>query len=252
MYRTDFKQRLVCGSLLLCLGVVVSGTKACQENYDFAGQASVTPDPSAEPTSVEDTATETPTETATGLPEDVDTPTPDASIPQSENGSNGDGIFTELSSLVTKERVQEKSVVGDVRWRDADNDGYSDELEKSCGTDPSSSTSVPSDLVSSSLSEKLEESGLRLSDLTNEQSKTVFVAVGSAARGIDSDGDGVPDLVEESRDMSIHSMDTDSDGLRDDRELVIGSDPLSADSDLDGISDMQEILLGSNPTIPER
>lgn len=252
MYRTDFKQRLVCGSLLLCLGVVVSGTKACQENYDFAGQASGTPDPSAEPTSVQDTATVTPTEIATEIPGDVETPTPDASIPESENGSNGDGLFTELSSLNATERVRDKSIVRDVRWRDADNDGYSDELEKSLGSDPSDSSSAPSGLVSSSLNERLEELGLRLSDLTNEQSKTVFAAGGSAAQGIDSDGDGVPDAVEEARDMNTTSMDTDSDGLRDDRELVIGSDPLSVDSDLDGISDMQEILLGSNPTIPER
>jgi hypothetical protein len=56
----------------------------------------------------------------------------------------------------------------------------------------------------------------------------------------DSDGDGVPDVVEARAGTDPFEADPDGDGLSDAAELMTGSDPFKADSDDDGIPDGAE------------
>ncbi len=273
MFRNDIKRRLASGSLLLCLAIIVSGTKACQRDYDFAGQVSVTPNATTDPDSAAETPTDTPTETPTETPADStvdETPTPDVSIPESDTGSSDEGIFTELSALsrrsdaaaVANSAVQVRDSnnwLGETfsrdtedNWMDADNDGYSDELEGLRKSDAHDASSVPEDSTTSKLEQRIAELDLSLEDLSNARAESVFPVGTKGNSGVDTDGDGVSDEIEQRMGMNASSMDTDSDGLRDDRELVLGSNPFFPDTDHDGISDVQEVLVGSDPTIPDR
>ena len=134
-------------------------------------------------------------------------------------------------------------------WIDSDGDGYSDERERLEASDSGDVESVPSRSPRTSLQSRLENIGVSLEMLQNGSADSVFPVDIGEGESNDSDGDGVPDDIEESRGMNALSMDSDGDGLRDDRELVIGSNPLRSDSDQDGISDMKEVLLGADPTI---
>jgi hypothetical protein len=82
----------------------------------------------------------------------------------------------------------------------------------------------------------------------------------------DTDGDGLTDLFETGRGGDQHlatnadtdgdtipdgSEDVDSDGLTALQEQAAGSDPLRADTDGDGISDAVEVAAGTNPAQPD-
>ena len=87
-----------------------------------------------------------------------------------------------------------------------------------------------------------------------------------AGGGQDSDGDGVPDLVEEQLGSDPRAPDTDgdgvpdsldpapaledgdSDGLTDGQEIALGADLAGADTDGDGVSDGDEFEEGTDPT----
>ena len=69
----------------------------------------------------------------------------------------------------------------------------------------------------------------------------------------DSDGDGLPDIEEQSLGTDPFDPDSDHDGLDDGDEVnVWSSDPLDADSDDDGTSDGAEVAGGTNPNDPGR
>lgn len=276
MYRKSWQKRFSVASLLVCIGVMVGGTKACQEDYEFAKQVSVTPNPTSDGDISTDTPTETPTDSfsedpvETSIPEDDASPTstPDVSIPIAEGGGDKDeSLFTELSTLteVTSSTYRDgraarvaaqQNWLGEAfvseeegDWIDSDGDGYSDDLESLEGSDSRDRNSVPSKLAHTDLQSRLGEVGVSLDMLQNGSAESVLPGGSVEGERNDSDGDGVPDDIEESRGMNAFSMDSDSDGLRDDRELLIGSNPLRTDSDQDGVSDMQEVMLGSDPTI---
>ena len=59
----------------------------------------------------------------------------------------------------------------------------------------------------------------------------------------DSDGDGIPDIIENKNGTSSALYDTDGDGLTDSDELAYGTDPLLVDTDDDGVSDYQEVVI---------
>ena len=59
--------------------------------------------------------------------------------------------------------------------------------------------------------------------------------------GVDSDGDGLTDEVENEIETNPLLPDSDGDGLDDDEEVQIGTDPLSADTDGDGYADLVEL-----------
>ncbi|MBF0196782.1 MAG: hypothetical protein HQL32_03695 [Planctomycetes bacterium] len=61
---------------------------------------------------------------------------------------------------------------------------------------------------------------------------------------LDTDGDGLTDLEEQTYGTSLTSTDTDGDGISDkDEILTYKTDPLSADTDGDGINDYYEALI---------
>ena len=81
---------------------------------------------------------------------------------------------------------------------------------------------------------------------------TVFNFVPSA--GVDTDGDGLNDDVEEAEGTDPANPDTDGDGLSDGEEIIPGggtmTDPLDPDTDGDGADDGDEVEAGTDPLDP--
>lgn len=66
--------------------------------------------------------------------------------------------------------------------------------------------------------------------------------------GLDSDGDGITDVLEQRLGLDAFLADTDLDGSSDGYELLmLRTRADAADSDGDGVSDGQELLLGTDP-----
>lgn len=63
----------------------------------------------------------------------------------------------------------------------------------------------------------------------------------------DSDGDGIPDVIEQEMGLDPHNSDSDGDGVSDGDEVDAGTDPLNADTDGDGLTDGEEMDLGLDP-----
>lgn len=261
--------RFASAVLVVCVGVVVSGTKACQTDYEVGVQATVptgtqtgapTDGGTAEPTG---SVTVTPTASATGeasqTADEDGTTTPAATLTAEAAGGEGD-LFNELSKLgapsgnaakavaagASAGMVKPENWLGDAfskdedgSWRDSDGDGFSDALEEEAGSDPTNAGSAPLSTVVTRLAarvgpEVLGEDALREGDSI-----------------VDTDMDGVSDETEEQRGLNPRAVDSDGDGLADNKELAIGSNPLQADSDGDGISDGREFEFGADPTLPE-
>jgi hypothetical protein len=74
---------------------------------------------------------------------------------------------------------------------------------------------------------------------------------GSDPKNADSDGDGLPDGEEASRGSDPNDPDTDGDGVTDAEEAEYGTNPREADSDGDGLSDKEEVERGSNPRLAD-
>lgn len=109
----------------------------------------------------------------------------------------------------------------------------------------------------------------RLFHLNPDGKAALLGSMGSDVKGLafggtvfdgftDTDGDGVTDLDEVSRDGDPRDLlrgvdtdplkpDTDGDGLRDGEEQSAGTDPNLRDTDADGLSDAFEVLNGLNP-----
>jgi hypothetical protein len=136
---------------------------------------------------------------------------------------------------------------GEDEWLDSDADGFSEKLEEKAGTDPQRADSAPTGIATTKL-----ESRMRPEEVEAAVQRVGDDAVSEDGEApLDSDEDGVPDVIEDARGMNARAADTDGDGLRDDRELALGSNPLRSDTDGDGISDNREYMLGSDPITPE-
>jgi hypothetical protein len=257
--------RFASALVVLSVGVLVSGTKACQEDYQFAAQSTVTP-----------TTTETPEGTITGSPTVTGSVTPVATATgtitvaptetEDTEVATGDGdLFQELSALGTKSEggavgaasagsgakidnwLGEAFAKDDGSWQDADADGFSDAMEKASESDSQNANSTPNEPGTTKLEERISPQDVEL-----ETRRLAEESKGDGEEGnVDTDSDGIPDEVERQRGMNSAAVDSDAEGLRDDRELVLGTNPLRADSDADGISDNREYLNGLDPTISD-
>ena len=74
---------------------------------------------------------------------------------------------------------------------------------------------------------------------------------GTDPRNADSDGDGVSDGDEAKHGSDPANPDTDGDGVLDDEEIARGTNPRETDSDGDGIDDQEEIERGTNPRLAD-
>ena len=121
---------------------------------------------------------------------------------------------------------------------DTDGDGAPDFLEKYYGTD----INVP-DTDGDDLSDFYELYSVSLNPLSPDTDGN-----GIEDSEEDTDGDGIPNIVELSVGSSLVKPDTDNDGLSDNDEYEIyGTDLNNHDTDSDGASDKEEIDLGYNP-----
>lgn len=75
-------------------------------------------------------------------------------------------------------------------------------------------------------------------------------AVEGSGPGVDSDGDGIPDDIEQQLGTDPNDEDTDGDGLTDGEELELGLDPLNPDTDGGGVPDGVEVEAGADPLDP--
>ncbi len=92
--------------------------------------------------------------------------------------------------------------------------------------------------------------------LRGRDGKQVDVAIGNKDvidESLDTDGDGLTDLIEKRLGLDKEKIDTDNDGIIDGEELMgWGTDPLKPDTDNDGLSDYNEIkVYGTDPLKPD-
>jgi hypothetical protein len=235
--------RFASALLALSLGIIVSGTKACQDDYELGVQSQV---PSATVTGTvtpgdeNGTATPSPTVTVSVTPEVDETTTPELTPAQLPDDGNEDDLFAQLSKLEeggqlpdaksasvaapvsgksenwlggTFHKRSEEDEVG--AWADSDSDGFSDELEESLGGDSQDAEVAPKGVLVTRLGERLSTKQI-------------------SAQGRED------------------KLDSDSDGLIDVLEAVVGSNPRAIDSDGDGVSDGREFELGADPVLADR
>jgi hypothetical protein len=154
-------------------------------------------------------------------------------------------------------------------WRDSDGDGLPDRLEIVIGSDPASSESPTADGagddtangVSNAVEAWLSSLGIASVDTASDFDRDGYPDVREIALGMnplradekDSDGEGVPDVIELLAGADIDAItDSDADGVPDAREIAMSFDQLDAnspvadgamDGDGDGVGNAIEHLL---------
>ncbi len=139
--------------------------------------------------------------------------------------------------------VVEKELVNDPKVADEDADGMTDGWEFFNGVDD------PMDDADGDGFTNLEEFEAR-SDPNDPDSVPI------PYQPQDSDGDGLPDVVEADYGTSKEKADTDDDGMTDGWEVCHGFEPSSADeaeddADGDGFTNLEEFNAGSDPLDPD-
>jgi cytochrome c peroxidase len=154
-------------------------------------------------------------------------------IPDALDGDmDGDGVLNDDDAFPfdsTEQIDSDLDGLGNNSDLDDDNDGYSDLVEISVGTDPLNDTSFPYDLDNDGTPDSLDD------DIDGD--------------GVDNNSDAFPEDSNEQLDTDSDGTgnnadtDDDGDGYSDSDEITAGSDPLDAlslpdDLDNDGISDV--------------
>jgi hypothetical protein len=276
MREKRFFERFSGGLLLVSLGVLVSGTKACQEDYDFASQVATTPLPDATAT-----GTITPTESVTPQASATAQADPtEASGPVATSGAGDDtGIFDELSALGNRSLDAVKSAAvagagvaggsvadgtsgnwlggafsddGIQNWEDSDGDGFSDDLEEQLGSDAYDAASEPRGVVRTRLANRVTAKDGDMDGISAEDE----AQRGTNPSVADTDQDGKADGAEvvSGGDPLVPGdsyADTDGDGLSDEYERSKGLAIAAKDSDRDGVSDDREMALSTHPLNPD-
>lgn len=265
-------------STVVCLvsaGLLLSGTKACQEDYDLGSRTearptstpTVTPTPTETPDEdVTPTGTATPSATATPS---VPTPTPSGA--QAFLGAlSGIGVVESENYYGLKQGAASESAIDPIRigenWLgrsfidgseasdevlDTDGDGFTDGLESALGSNLRDEYSQPR-LGASVLIGRFRNVDDDYDGLSNGDE----ARLGSNPLKADSDGDGARDGAEyasESNllDAAVMPDDSDGDGLGDGYEGTVGTNPRVVDTDGDRLPDDMEIAIGSNPLLSD-
>jgi hypothetical protein len=291
-------RRLSFSLSVVFFGLLVSGTKACQEDY-FIALAKVAA--TATPNGTNDTITETPTgsvtitTTVTDVPTETPIPTETISgtvIPTATIAGTPTAITATLKSKtgISKADLNELNnssnsaaapkKIGNYLGRafnggkqqkntDSDGDGFTDEFEKSKGSDPNDPSSVPNipqgnysrsllgvdddfDGVSNK-DEQLLGTNSNIADTDGDGcSDGTEIALGTDPLTAntpvaDSDGDCLPDAYEKSHGLDPNNRDTDGDGIDDGIEIGLGLNPNNPDTNGDGIFDGKELDLDIDP-----
>ncbi len=273
-------------SSVIILGLLSSGTRGCQEDYDLASYADSTPTPSPTPTT-------SPTPTPTPTP----TPSPTTSAAVGNLNDLFRDAFVENTELPSQQPLgkmrypfydadREDNLSWASQWKnavresedsaeliDSDRDGFLDWFEKKTNTDPMNAASTPivrayslveclagRDNDGDGIPNDVERTlGLDLNNADSDEDGSkdgAEVISGSDPKkygfvGPDADGDGLNDAYETTVGLNPQNFDTDGDGLRDDDEVALGANPFNIDTDSDGISDGREISLGGCPTVTD-
>jgi hypothetical protein len=242
-------------TLPLVVGLfVMTGTEACQKDYDFAKQSNVTGTPSPN-----ETASGTPTGTASATPSG--TASPSGSPTPTPNGT--------VSTTPSPDGTASPDPTDDP---DDDSDDDTDDD----GADPDTSSVFTPGLLRSALEEVRDDAkkgaAERGASNTNEALKQgnwlgAAYANKETVPGVspDSDGDGYTDLLEADFGTSISDKtdtpptpvtrlrdrlgqtDSDYDGLTADQENRAGTSSSVSDTDGDGSADGAEVLSGTDP-----
>lgn len=271
--------------VVISAALLLSGTRACQEDYDLASQSTV---PTAEPT--DDTVSPVGSRTPTDTPEPSETPTVIPTKTATSDGTTtptvaptetdlaqvsallrdlgdlsatGSSISStpvvppkSISSGGTEGRTYSENWLGKIYRNqntiDSDGDGYSDALESDFESDPLDRNSQPPPPVTL-LDKRLGQRDADLDGLTIQTETELNLDPGRS----DTDGDGISDgaeVLSQSDPRNRRSKpqpDNDKDGLSDEVEAKYHTNPHSADTDGDGASDAEEIAVGSNPNSPD-
>ncbi|HEX2138306.1 MAG TPA: hypothetical protein VHG33_01205, partial [Woeseiaceae bacterium] len=157
---------------------------------------------------------------------------------------------------------------GDDR-RDLDGDGLPDRLEIGTGSNaddadsptPGGAEDADGNGITNAVEDYLATLGIDSADAVSDRDRDGYPDAAEVALGLnplraserDSDGDGVPDVVEAFAGIDVDgATDSDGDGVPDAREIALGADPLDAnspiangatDDDGDGVSNAIEEVL---------
>lgn len=258
--------------------IVLSGTKACQEDYDLGSQTTLVGTPTATPTATatgtdEGIKTFTPAATATSSGSPAPTPvltptiipTPAATTATVVSAAlSVRSMLGEVGSSAGQKEV--KARMGDVSsgkvredqnwlgrayiddgeasgsWVDSDDDGFSDELEARLAQE-----GVEFILPESRLADRVEVYDQDLDGF--EDKKEIEQGLNPNSSDTDLDGflDGL-EVLAGSRplDRSIRPKDTDNDGAPDVLEESLGLSIMADDTDGDRLPDRMEIILSSD------
>jgi len=263
--------RLLMGLVVISIALIVSGTNACRENYNFASQTTLAPTSSETPSeTVTTTATTTPSGTATEPPEPDDeptetptsSPTPTAT-PKKGKAMVGAGLLQSLQSLSEMQtdsapaaanpgsnwlgHIYDKQELSGVS-ADSDGDGFTDELEGDSGSDPSDMQSVPAQPPATRLAARLLGSDDDADGVLNEEE----AKAGTSPNNPDSDGDGSNDGAEilsetDPSSRASRALDSDGDGLSNDFESEQDLNWQNPDTDGDRLRDDIELAIGCDP-----
>lgn len=160
---------------------------------------------------------------------------------------------------------------------DSDDDGLTDEFEAMIGTNPlvadtdgdgltdsleavvSHTDPLNPDTDGDSANDAMEwAAGTDAGVGVNVSDNPAVGAAGAGPAGagqtgatgvLDSDGDGLSDLLEQQLGTNVLAADTDGDGLSDSLEVTLGTDATQLDTDGDGFSDAGEVRYGMNPLV---
>jgi hypothetical protein len=265
--RISLVGRVRTAALLICSLIVLSGTKACQEDYDLGSQTTLvgtaTPTPTVSATETDDgiktatpttSVTPTPIITANLSPTPVSTPTltptPTSEVAAAVSGTSASSVRSLLGEVgSTQEQEDVKARIGNIGGgSDSKDRNWLGKAFVDDGEAAGSWVDSDDDGFSDELEARLSQQGAELILPESRLADRVEV--------YDQDLDGFEDKKEIEQGLSPNSSDTDLDGFLDGLEVLAGSSPVDKrsrpkDDDRDGAPDVLEESLGLNVSVAD-